>query len=77
VRKACGSLRLCIDYCGLNEVGLEYLAHFPVRGGCESMLVKVDHFTRKTHFLPCTQNVTREESASLLLKGVDINHGMP
>jgi hypothetical protein len=50
-------------------VGLDYLTHLPESNGCNSVVIVVDHLTRMAHFMPCTENVTAEETATLFLQG--------
>jgi hypothetical protein len=45
--------------------------------GFNSVLIVVDHLTRMAHFLPCTETVTTEETATLFLQGVYRLHGLP
>jgi hypothetical protein len=40
-------------------------------------MIVVDHLTNMAHFLPCTQTVTTEETATLFLQGVYQLHGLP
>jgi transposase InsO family protein len=48
-----------------------------VSNGFDSVLIVVDHLTRMAHFMPCTESVTAEETATLFLKGVYRLHGLP
>ena len=41
------------------------------------VLIVVDHLTRMAHFLPCTETITAEETATLFLHGVYRLHGLP
>jgi hypothetical protein len=60
-----------------HTVGLDYLTHLPESNGLNNVLIVVDHMTRMAHFLPCTKNVTAEETATLFLQGVYRFHGLP
>jgi hypothetical protein len=48
-----------------------------VRNGFDSALIVVDHLTRMTHFLPCTESIAAGEAADLFLHGVCRLHGLP
>jgi hypothetical protein len=58
-------------------VGLDYLTHLDESNGFNNVLIVVDHLTRMAHFLPCTEIVTAEETATLFLHGVCRLHGLP
>jgi hypothetical protein len=60
-----------------HTVSLDYLTHLPESNGCNSVLIVVDHLTRMAHFLPCTEFVTAEETATLFLQGLYRLHGLP
>jgi hypothetical protein len=60
-----------------HTVGLDYLTHLPESNGFNRVLIVVDHLTRMAHFLPCTETVTVEETATLFLLGVFRLHGLP
>jgi hypothetical protein len=60
-----------------HTVRLDYLTHLPENNGFNSVLIVVDHLTRMAHFLPCTETVTAEETATLFLHGVYRLHGLP
>jgi hypothetical protein len=53
-----------------HTVGLDYLTHLPESNGFNSVLIVVDHLTRMAHFLPCTESITAEETATLFLQAV-------
>jgi hypothetical protein len=53
-----------------NTVGFDYLTHLHGSNGVNSVLIVVDHLTRMAHFLPRTETVTADETATLLLQGV-------
>jgi hypothetical protein len=59
-----------------HTVGLAYLTHLPESNGFNNMLTLVDHLTRMAHFLPGTEIVTAEETATLFLQGVYRLHGL-
>jgi hypothetical protein len=60
-----------------HTVGLDYLTHLPEGNGFNSVLIVVDHLTRMAHFLPCTESITAEKTATLFLQGVYHLHGLP
>jgi hypothetical protein len=51
-----------------HTVGLDYLTHLPESNGVNSVLIVVYHLTRMAHFLPCTENVIAEETATLFYR---------
>jgi hypothetical protein len=53
-----------------HTVGLDYSTHLHVSNGFNIVLIVVDHLTRMAHFLPCTETMTAEETATLFLHGV-------
>jgi hypothetical protein len=59
-----------------QTVGLDYLTHLPMSNGIDIVLIVVDHLTRMAHFLPCTESITVEETATLFLHGVYRLHGL-
>jgi hypothetical protein len=60
-----------------HTIGLDYLKHLPESNGFNIVLIVVDHLTRMAHFLPYTETVTAEETATLFLQGVYRLHGLP
>jgi hypothetical protein len=60
-----------------HTTGLDYLTHLPESNGFNIVLIVVDHLIRMAHFLPCTETVTAEETATLLLHRVYRLHGLP
>jgi hypothetical protein len=48
-----------------------------VSNGFDGVLIVVKHLTRMVNFLPCTEKLTTEESASLFLHGVFQLHELP
>jgi hypothetical protein len=60
-----------------HTAGLDYLTHLPESSGFNNVLIVVDHLTQMAHFLPCTETVTSEETATLFLPGVYRLHGLP
>jgi hypothetical protein len=60
-----------------HTVGLDYLTHLPESNGFSNVMIVVDHLTRMAHFLPCTETVKAEETATLCLQGVYRLHGLP
>jgi hypothetical protein len=51
-----------------HTVGLDYLTHLLESNGFNSVLIVVNHLTRMTHFLPCTETVTDEETATFYME---------
>jgi hypothetical protein len=61
----------------MHTVRLDYLTHLHVSNGFDNELIVVDHLTRMAHFMPCTESVFAEETATLFLQGVYRLHGLP
>ena len=62
-----------------EHVGLDFVTGLPRSGeqGHTAVLVVVCHLTKMAHFIPCTDEVTAEQSASLFLQQVVRLHGVP
>jgi hypothetical protein len=60
-----------------HTIGLDYLTHLPESNGFNNVLIVVVHLTRMAHFLPCTETITAEETATFYLWGVYRLHGLP
>jgi hypothetical protein len=68
---------LHVPYRPWHTISLDYLKHLHESNGYNSVLIVVDHLTRMAHFLPGTETVTAEETATLFLHGVYRLHGLP
>jgi hypothetical protein len=51
-----------------HTIGLDYLTHLPESNGFNIVLIVVDHLIRIVHFLPCTEIVIAEETATLFFR---------
>jgi hypothetical protein len=58
-------------------VGLYYLTHLHVSDGFDIVLIVDDHPATMANFLPRTQTVKAQETASVFQQGVYILHGVP
>jgi hypothetical protein len=47
-----------------HTLGHDFFTRLPLSNGSDNVIIVVDHVTRMVHFLPCTQSVTIEETAS-------------
>ena len=59
-------------------VGVDYVTSLPKSGKQRytAVMIVVCHLTKMAHFIPCTDEVTAEESASLFLHHVYRLHGV-
>jgi hypothetical protein len=58
-----------------HTVGLDYLIRLLVSN--DILLIVAAHLTRMSHFVPCTESITTEETAILFLHGLYTSHGLP
>ena len=61
-----------------EQVSMDFITHLPkTAAGNDMILVVVDTLTKMTHFIPCTEHCTAEDTARLLLQHVFRLHGWP
>lgn len=60
-----------------KSVSMDYIVELPVSDGFNAILVIVDRFTKMSYFIPTTTHVTAKETATLFMKNVFLNHGIP
>jgi hypothetical protein len=60
-----------------QSISLDFITDLPVSNSFETILIVVDHFTKMTHFLLCTKDISSEGIADLLLREVFRHHGLP
>jgi hypothetical protein len=59
------------------SVTMDFMVDLPPCKGFDSIMVVVDHFTKMSHFIPCTKNITAKETAALFTDRVTRYHGLP
>ncbi|KAG7665840.1 uncharacterized protein J8A68_000666 [[Candida] subhashii] len=60
-----------------QSVSLDFISGFPRIEGKDQILVVVDRFTKRAHFIPCTKTVTARGTARLFMENVVKHHGFP
>jgi hypothetical protein len=56
---------------------MDFIVDLPVSSGFDSILVIVDRLTKMAHFIPTVKEVTAEDVATLFLKHILPQHGLP
>jgi hypothetical protein len=60
-----------------EEVTADFITQLPPSLDLDAILVVVDCFTKRAHFIPTTSDVTAETTAHLYLENVWKHHGWP
>ena len=60
-----------------QSVSMDFITDLPVSAGHDSILVVVDHLSKMAHFIPCSKDITSEQTASLIFQHVVHLHGLP
>lgn len=58
-------------------ISLDFIVKLPFSSGYDSIAVVVDRFTKMAHFIPCSETITSEGTATLLVTYVFKLHGLP
>jgi transposase InsO family protein len=58
-------------------ITMDFITKLPVSDGCDMIMVVVDRLTKYAYMLPTTETITAQEMATILLRHVVANHGMP
>jgi hypothetical protein len=58
-------------------ISLDFITDLPISNGFDTILTVVDHFTKMTHLLPCTKDISSEGTVDLLMREVFRHHGLP
>jgi hypothetical protein len=60
-----------------SSVTMDFIVELPKSQDYNAILVVVDRMTKLSHFIPCTTNITAEETATLFINNVFKLHGLP
>ena len=60
-----------------QSISMDFITDLPLSEDSDSILVVVDHLSKMAHFLPCSKDITADQTASLFLKHVIRLHGLP
>ena len=56
---------------------MDFITDLPPSKGFDTILTVVDRFTKMAHFLPCVKNISRQETADIIMREVFQHHGLP
>ena len=60
-----------------QSISLDFITDLSVSKGFNAILIVVDRYTRMAHFLPCTKEISSEETAEIVMREVCRHHGLP
>ena len=60
-----------------QSIALDFITDLPVSKGFDVILTIVDRYTNMAHFLPCTKEISSEETAETVMREVCRHHGLP
>ncbi|KAG7664871.1 uncharacterized protein J8A68_001597 [[Candida] subhashii] len=60
-----------------QSITMDFISGFPTVDGKNQVLIVVDRFTKRAHFIPCSKNITASECAELIVNEVIKHHGVP
>ena len=60
-----------------QSIALDFITDLPVSKGFNAILTVVDRYTKMAHFLPCTKEISSEETAEIVMREVCRHHGLP
>ena len=60
-----------------QSVSLDFITDLPESNKFDSILVVVDQLSKMAHFIPCSKDISADQTASLFLKNVVCLHGLP
>ena len=60
-----------------QSIALDFITDLPVSKGFNAILTVVDWYTKMAHFLPCTKEISSEETAEIVMRKVCQHHGLP
>ena len=56
---------------------LDFITDLPISKGFNAILIVVDRYTKMTNFLPCTKEISSEETVEIVMREVCRHHGLP
>ena len=60
-----------------QSIALDFITGLPVSKGFNAILTVVDLYTKMAHFLPCTKEISSEETAIIVMREVCRHHDLP
>ncbi|RZK39669.1 MAG: hypothetical protein EOO61_07030 [Hymenobacter sp.] len=60
-----------------SSLTIDFMTDLPPCQGYDSIMVVVDRFTKMAHFMPCTKDITAEQTSTLFTDRVFRLHGLP
>ena len=60
-----------------QSISLDFITDLPDSRGFNAILTVVDRYTKMAHFVPCTKEITSEETAGIVMREVFRHHGLP
>ena len=58
-------------------IALDFITDLLVYNGFDEILTVVDRYTKMAHFLPCTKEISSEETVETVMREVCRYHGLP
>ena len=59
-----------------QAIALDFITDLPVSKGFNVILIVVDRYTKMAHFLPCTKEISSEETAEIFMCEVCRHHAL-
>jgi hypothetical protein len=59
------------------SLSMDFITNLLLANGKDSIVVIVDRLTKMAHFIPCTKNITGEETSKLILDNIYRIYGLP
>ena len=60
-----------------QSISLDFITDLPDLKGFNAILTMVDRYTKMSHFLPCTNEITSKETTKIVIREVFRHHGLP
>jgi transposase InsO family protein len=60
-----------------QDVSLDFIVSLPKCEGYDSILTVTDKFSKMVHFIPCSTDISAEQTANLFIREIFRLHGMP
>ena len=60
-----------------KSIALDFITDLPISKGFNAILTVVDRYMKMTHFLPCTKEISSEETTEIVMREVCRHHGLP
>ncbi|KAI5954409.1 hypothetical protein KGF54_002184 [Candida jiufengensis] len=60
-----------------SSISMDFVGGFPMVDNKDYILVIVDRFTKRAHFIPCAKTITAKQTARLFVETIFKLHGLP